>query len=345
MPYADLRAYIERLEKEGDLKKIGAEVDWNLELGAIMRRANDLREPALLFENIKGYPADYRVLANMVGASAPNPYGRLCRALELPVDTHPLAIIDELLRRFQSPVKPVLVDRAPCKEHILKGEEIDLFTLPVPYFRAYDGGRFIGTWHTDITRNPDLNWVNWGMYRHMLLDKRTIAWLANPGQHGPAMYYQYYEARGEAMPMAIVIGTDPACSLASMSLVSPRIDEADIAGGLRGQAVELVKCETSDLQVPATAEIVLEGEVMPGERRQEGPFGEYPGYFASDAAPRPVVRINCVTHRTRPILTVSSPGKPFDDTTFVYALCGSAALTMELGAWAFLSNRSSSHRR
>src|SRR5271157_1891990 len=103
MAYADLRAYMDRLEKEGDLKRIKAEVDWNLELGAIMRRANDLRQPALLFEKIKGYPSDYRVLANMVGASKGNPYGRFCRALELSPDTHPLDIIDELLRRFQNP--------------------------------------------------------------------------------------------------------------------------------------------------------------------------------------------------------------------------------------------------
>jgi phenyl-phosphate phosphatase/carboxylase subunit alpha len=330
MPYTDLREYIQRLESEGDLKRILAEVDWNLELGAIMRRANDLRGPALIFERIKDYPSDYRVMANQVGATKPNPYGRFCRALELPVDTHPLEIVDELVRRFQNPVKPVVVDKAPCKENIYKGKDVNLLSFPVPFFRQYDGGRFIGTWHSDITKDPVRNWVNWGMYRHQLLDKNSIGWLANPGQHGPAMYYQHYEAKGEAMPFAVAIGTDPACAIASMSLVSPHIDEADIAGGLRGKPVELIKCETSDLLVPATSEIVLEGEVRPNERAIEGPFGEYPGYFASDAAPRLVIRITCVTHRNRPILTVSSPGKPFDDTTFCYALCGSAALTIEL---------------
>jgi 4-hydroxy-3-polyprenylbenzoate decarboxylase len=335
MAYADLREYIDRLEKEGELKRIKAEVDWNLELGAIMRRANDLREPALLFENIKGYPSDCKVLANVVGATKPNVFGRACLALGLPTNTPGPEIIEEIVRRFENPIKPVLVERGPCKENIVKGEAIDVLKFPVPYFRQLDGGRFIGTWHTDITRDPDSGWVNWGMYRHMVHDGRTIGWLANPGQHGPRIYYQKYESIGKAMPMAIVIGTDPACALASISLVASHVNEVDLAGGLAGKPVELIKCETIDLEVPATAEIVLEGEVLPSERKLEGPFGEYTGYFASDKAPRPVFHANCVTHRNQPVLPVSTPGKPFDDTTFVYSLCGSAALTMDLRKMGF----------
>jgi 4-hydroxy-3-polyprenylbenzoate decarboxylase len=335
MAYADLREYIDRLEKEGELKRIKAEVDWNLELGAIMRRANDLREPALLFENIKGYPSDCKVLANVVGATKPNVFGRACLTMGLPMNTPAPEIIEEIVRRFENPIKPVLVERGPCKENIVKGEAIDVLKFPVPYFRQLDGGRFIGTWHTDITRDPDSGWVNWGMYRHMVHDGRSIGWLANPGQHGPRIYYQKYESIGKAMPMAIVIGTDPACALASISLVASHVNEVDLAGGLRGMPVELIKCETIDLEVPATAEIVLEGEVLPNERKLEGPFGEYTGYFASDKAPRPVFHVKCITHRNQPILPVSTPGKPFDDTTFVYSLCGSAALTTDLQKMGF----------
>jgi len=335
MAYADLREYIDRLETEGELKRIKAEVDWNLELGAIMRRANDLREPALLFESIKGYPSDCKVLANIVGATKPNVFGRACLALGLPMNTPAPEIIEEIVRRFENPIKPVLVERGPCKENIVKGKAIDVLKFPVPYFRQLDGGRFIGTWHTDITRDPDSGWVNWGMYRHMVHDGRSIGWLANPGQHGPSIYYQKYESTGKAMPMAIVIGTDPACALASISLVASHVNEVDLAGGLRGKPVELIKCETIDLEVSATAEIVLEGEVLPNERKLEGPFGEYTGYFASDKAPRPVFHVKCITHRNQPILPVSTPGKPFDDTTFVYSLCGSAALTMDLRKMGF----------
>lgn len=171
MPYYDLREYMNRLEEKGELKRIKAEVDWNLEMGAIMRRANDLREPALLFERIKGYAPGYPVLANLVGATKPNPYGRVCLALDLPMDTPPLEIVNEMVRRFQKPVKPVLVNKAPCKENIFKGNDVDLLKFPIPFFRALDGGRFIGTWHTDINKDPDTGWVNWGMYRHMFHDK------------------------------------------------------------------------------------------------------------------------------------------------------------------------------
>lgn len=330
MAYDDLRAYINRLEEEGELKRVKTKVDWNLELGAIMRRANDLRQPALLFENIKDYPPDYTVLANTVGATKPNVFGRTALVLEMPIDTPAPEIIEELARRFENPIKPVLVNSGPCKENIIKGDAVDILKFPAPFFREMDGGRYIGTWHTDITRDPDSGWINWGMYRHMVLDKQAVAWLANPGQHGPATYYQKYESRGKSMPMAIVIGTDPVISLVSMSQVGSNVNEADLAGGLRGKPVELVKCETIDLEVPATAEIVLEGEVRPHERRPEGPFGEYTGYFASEKAPRPVFHVKCITHRNKPVLSVSTPGKPFDDTTFVYSLCASAALSLEL---------------
>jgi phenylphosphate carboxylase alpha subunit len=330
MPFADLREYMDRLEAIGDLKRIKVEVDWDLELGAIMRRANDLREPALLFERIKGYPPEARVFANVVGAAKPNVYKRSCVALGMPVDTPAVELIEEVARRFANPIKPVLVQKAPCKENIIKGDDVNVWKFPAPHFRALDKGRYIGTWHTDINKDPDSGWVNWGMYRHMVHDEKSIGWLALPGQQGPGLYYQKYEAKGKPMPMAIAIGTDPVCGLASMSPFAPYVNEADIAGGLRGKPVELIKCETIDLEVPASAEIVLEGEVLPHARRMEGPFGEYTGYASSKETPRPIFHVKCITHRNNPILTVSSPGKPYDDTTFVYALFSSAALAMDL---------------
>ena len=194
MPYIDLRQYMKQLEEKGELIRISTQVDWNLELGAIIRRANDLRQPALLFENIKDYGPEYRILGNLVGVTKPNAYGRLCLALELPTETPPLEIIDELIRRSSNPIKPRLVDKGPCKENIIKGGDIDLLKFPAPFFRSFDGGRFIGTWHTDINKDPDSGWVNWGMYRHMIHDKQSIGWLAHPGQHGPGIFYQKYEA-------------------------------------------------------------------------------------------------------------------------------------------------------
>jgi UbiD family decarboxylase len=330
MAYNDLREYISQLERARELKRIKAEVDWNFEIGAIMRRANDLREPALLFGKIKDYSSDYQVLANGLGVTKPNTYGRLCLALELPKETPPLEIIEELIRRFRKPLKPVIVKKGPCKENIIKGEDIDLLKFPVPFFRELDGGRYIGTWHTDINRDPDSGWVNWGMYRHMVQDRQSIGWLAIPGQHGARIYYQKYEARAKTMPIAIAIGTEPACALVSLAMASAETDEAGIAGAIRGKPVELIKCETNDLAVPATAEIILEGEVQPNERKEEGPFGEYTGYSIGGRLSQPVIHIKCITHRNKPILTVSTPGKPFDDTTYIISLLNSAILTMQL---------------
>jgi len=213
-----------------------------------------------------------------------------------------LEIINEIVRRFSNPIKPVLVKSGPCKENILKGNEVDLLKLPVPRFRSFDGGRYIGP---GIATLPEtrIQMDQLGMYRNMLHDSRSIGWLIHPGTHGGTIFYQKYEARGKAMPMALVIGSSPACALASQSAVTPYVDEVDIAGGLNGKPVELVKCETIDLEVPATAEIVLEGEVRPNERRDEGPFGEFTGYRGSEKSPRPVFHVNCITHRNDPILT------------------------------------------
>ena len=330
MPYSDLREYMNRLEEKGELKRIKAEVDWNLEMGAIMRRASDLREPALLFENIKGYSPDYRVLANSVAASKTSAYTRCAIALDLPPDTHPLQIVDEMVKRISNPIKPVLVNKAPCKENILKGNDVDIYRFPVGFYRSIDGGRFIGTWHATINKDPDTGWVNWGMYRHQVHDKQTLGFLAHPGQHGPGIYYQKYESRGNPMPIAIALGMEPCCTFVSQSMIGAYVNEVDIAGGLRGKPVELVKCETCDLEVPATSEIVIEGEVLPHERRDEGPFGEYTGYSASERGPRPIIHVKCITHRNKPILPVANPGKPFDDNTFIYAVCLSAALTTEI---------------
>ena len=265
MAFRDLREYIAKLEEEGELRHIKTEVDWNLELGAISRRAIELRAPAPLFENIKGYPAGYRVLANLMSGTRPS-HGRLAIAMGLPKATPILKLIDEFAERVQSQVKPLIVKTGPCKEVIRLGDAVNVLDLPVPLIHGRDGGRYIGTWHIDINKDPDTGWVNWGMYRHMVHDEKTLGWRATPYQHGPNIYYQKYESRGQPMPMAIAIGTDPLSSVAAATSFPAEITEAEAAGGLRGAPVELVKCETIALEVPATSEIVLEGMVYPGER-------------------------------------------------------------------------------
>ncbi len=310
MPDYDLREFIARLEAEGELRRVKVEVDWNLEAGAIAQRGQDLRAPAPLFEKIKGYPEGFRLFGNALGPTTPVIQGRVALALDMPKDTPTAEIIEEYSRRIERPVKPVKTDKAPCKDNILTGDDVDVLKFPVPLLHAVDGGRFLGTWHIDVTKDPDSGWVNWGTYRHMVHDEKTLGFLAHPMQHGPRIFYEKYESIGKPMPMAIAVGVDPACNIAAGGQFPAYVDEADMAGALRRQPVELVGCETCDLEVPANAELIFEGEVV-SERKLEGPFAEFTGYSAGTGTMSPVFKVKCITYRDSPIFSFSCPGKPW----------------------------------
>src|SRR3990172_6943894 len=175
-----------------------------------------------------------------------------------------------------------------------------------------DGGRYIGTWHAIVTRDLDSSWVNWGMYRQMIHNETMMGGMLLPFQH-IGRIYKKYEKVNKPMPFATVIGTEPLCAIASTIPAGVGVNEADLAGGLRKEPVALVKCETVDLEVPAHAEIVIEGHVLPGIRVDEGPFGEYTGFSSAPRNPRPVYEVSCLTHRNNPILTVSNMGVPVDE--------------------------------
>ncbi len=329
MAYKDLRQYLKRLVDERELTVIEAEVDWDLELGAISRRAIDRRSGALLFNRIKGYAPEYRILTNPLGPGSPI-HALFSLALDLPKDTPVLELINWFARKSIESVRPIIVDRAPCKENVLHGDEINLYHFPVPRIHGIDGGRFIGTWHIDVIKDPDTGWVNWGMYRHQLLSERQVGWLAVPAQHGASIYFQKYESRNKPMPMAIAIGTDPLSAIVASSGLPAQTNEVDVIGAMQGEPVELVRCETIDLEVPASAEIVLEGHVLPHERAIEGPFGEYTGYSSGGRFPRPVFHVECVTFRNNTILTMSNMGKPWDDFAILSDIVISAVLLQEL---------------
>jgi 4-hydroxy-3-polyprenylbenzoate decarboxylase len=325
MAFADMREYLDLLEKEGELVRIKKEVDCNLEVGAIACRAQDLRAPAPLFENIKGYPEGFRLFGNTFGPTRPVIQGRVALALGLDKNTPTLEIINEYSRRLEKPIKPVLVDKAPCKENILSGDEVDLFKLPAPYLHEMDGGRFLGTWHINVIKDPDSDWVNWGTYRHMLLDRDSLGFLAQMPQHGPTIYFQKFEAQDRPMPMAIALGLDPLCNMAAQGMHPAYVSEVDMAGALRKAPVELVKCETCDLEVPAGSEIVLEGEVI-AERRKEGPFAEFTGYCSRETL-GPVFKVKCITFRNAPILPFTCYVKSWNDGGVMSSISISALLT------------------
>ncbi|MGH7906331.1 MAG: UbiD family decarboxylase, partial [Candidatus Binataceae bacterium] len=322
---SDLREYISRLEAVDELRRVRTEIDWRYEAGAMSRLVCERRGPAPLFENIKGYP-EQSLAGVLLGPSKPYLLARAAIAMGLDKSTPQLELIEIARERFRSPHPPLTVSRdsAQCKEVVMDREEADLLRFPVPWIKEIDGGRYVGTWDIIVTKDPDTGWVNWGIYRCMAKDEQHFAILLLPAdQHGGGILKKY-EARNQPMPIALVIGADPLSHLASRAPLPHGSSEADIAGGLRGEGVPVVKCETSDLEVPANAELVIEAEVIAGQRVHEGPFGEYTGHAAHQGM-APLARVTCITHRLKPVFTFANMGKPWDDSAVTGAVVESAA--------------------
>ena len=310
MAFNDFREFIDKLDKEGQLVRIKQEVDWNLEAGAIIRKCEETPDgPSPLFENIKGYPKGFRLMGDPFSSGIKKAAIAAGIPTNMPyVETHK-ALMDLWDEGLANPIKPKIVKTGPCKENIMKGDEVNVYKFPALMLHEGDGGRYIGALHTTVTKDLDSDWVNWGCYRIMIHNKNTLGGFVGPQQHMAEMFRKY-EAKNMPMPFAAVIGTDPIVQALSFSSLPYGADEADMAGGIRKQAVELVKCETNDLYVPATAEVVIEGHVLPHVRADEGPFGEYSGYRASPRAARIVYKIDCITYRNDPILAAVCEGIP-----------------------------------
>jgi 4-hydroxy-3-polyprenylbenzoate decarboxylase len=204
------------------------------------------------------------------------------------------------------------VERGRIQENVVTGDEIDLFKFPVPRHHEKDGGRYIGTAHCVITQDPDNGWVNVGTYRCMLMSSNTVGLHMSPGRHGRTMRDKFF-SRSEPLKVAIAIGADPALFLASTMAVPAEVSEYDFASSLKGSAIEVIEGPYTKLPIPAHAEIVIEGECHPTERQDEGPFGEWAGYYANNGlAPvrEPVVHVKSVLFRNDPILTCAQPARP-----------------------------------
>ena len=304
MPFKDLREFIAKLEKEGQAIRIEEEVDWNLEAGAMSRRSNEEGLPAPFFQKIKDYPSSYRLFGEALSNQK-----RIAIAMDMASATPTSQLVEEYLHRKCQPIKQILAKDGPCKENIQIGDEVDLLKFPVPMVHEGDGGRYVGTWHLTICKDLNSDWVNWGMYRHMLHNRNTVGILAAPFIHAMRIR-EGWEEQGKPMEIAIAIGVEPISTMCAASPMPHGVSEVDIAGGIRGEPVELVKCETVDLLVPATTEIVIEGEVALEDTMDEGPFGEFTGYTGGHKEPRPVIHVKAVTHRNDPILTMGNEGMP-----------------------------------
>lgn len=330
MAIKDLRHFIEIAEKSRDLVRVREEVDWDSEAGAMVRLSNENKGQALLFEKLKDYSPDYRLLGAPLAT-----FRRLALALGMKAETPLAEIHAEYGKRIAHPIKPLVVKKAPCQENVMQGEDIDLFKFPVPLIHDGDGGRFVGSWHIVIIKDPDSDWINWGMYRSMVHNRRWIGGAWHPGNDGGKIFLTKYLARGKPMPVSIAIGADPLCSFMALAPFKFGESEVDYASALHQEPVELVKSLTNDLLVPANAEIILEGEAQLERGMQEGPFGEYTGYRTSTNWQRPC-RLKAITFRSKPILTFTNMGIPHDDSSVCWSLATASFISRELKEFGIL---------
>ncbi|MGH7826636.1 MAG: UbiD family decarboxylase [Candidatus Binatia bacterium] len=293
MPFRDLREFLSFLEKKGELLRTKKPVDIKYEISSYIRKTSDERGPALLFENVKDF--NIPVLGGL--------FATRDRAF-LALETSPQDYVNKFQSALERLVPPKLVSSGPCKEVIHTGRDVDLTKLPIPIFSERDPAPFI-TIGLSISRNLKTGQKNTSIYRLQFKGPNRLGIMA---QH---LVRQLVEAEniGKGLPVAIAIGTDPVLPLATQWMAPYGTDEMDLAGALRGEPVEVVKAETVDLEVPATAEIIIEGTVLPNVREQEGPFGEVSGYY-TPANPKPIIEVSAITHRKNPIFQAALTGMP-----------------------------------
>jgi len=306
------------LEQEGELLRIKHPVSPVLEITEIADRFIKMEGKALLFENVEGYDAPvlinaYGSLKRMCLALGVEELGEIAARIQGLIELSPPRSLRDklslLVRLFEfTKFPPKIIKTAPaCQEVVLTGDKIDLYKIPVLQCWPRDGGRFI-TFPCVFTRSLKTGKRNVGMYRIQVYDKKTTGMHWHIHKDGAANYHEYKEA-GKRMPVAVAIGSDPVVTFAATAPMPQGVDELLLAGFIRKKNVELVKCKTIDLEVPATAEYVLEGYVDLEESRIEGPFGDHTGYY-SEKAPYPVFHLTAITHRKKPVYFTTIVGRP-----------------------------------
>ena len=325
MKYKDLRDFIQRLEELGELRRIGHPADPHLEITEICDRVLRAEGPALLFEQPKGY--EVPLLGNLFGTprrvalgmgqesvTALREVGKLLAFLKEPDPPKGVRDMFDKLPLFRQVLNMPAreVKRPPCQDVILGGAEIDLGRYPIQTCWPDDAGPLI-TWALVITKGPHKERQNLGIYRQQVIarDQTIMRWLAHRG--GALDYRDWQKARpGEPFPVAVALGADPATILGAVTPVPDTLSEYAFAGLLRGEKTEVAKCLTSDLRVPASAEIVLEGFLHPGHTAPEGPFGDHTGYY-NEVEEFPVFTIERITQRADPIYHSTYTGRPPDE--------------------------------
>jgi 4-hydroxy-3-polyprenylbenzoate decarboxylase len=329
--YGDLRGWIEQVEKMGELLKVSG-AHWDAEMGSITQMLTEKSRgnaPAILFDDVPGYPKGYRTLYGHFSSVR-----RVALTLGLPLEyDRKVDIVKKYHERIRGmkPLPPRTVKDGPILENVIEGDKCDVLKFPVPRHHEKDTARYIGTANCVITQDPDAGWFNFGCYRNQVYDGRTIGCQITEGKHGRIHREKYHE-RGQAMKVVVLVGQDPLLFMLAASPLPEGVSEIDFAGGLRGEPVDVIRGPYTGFPIPASAEIAIECEAVPGRVKEEGPFGEWMGYYSDDTVPRPYLDVKTILHRNNPILTCAPQHKPVDETGLLKGIAGAAEIWRALEA-------------
>ncbi len=326
IPYDDLRSWIAETERLGEMRYVNG-ANWQEEIGmAAELVSHDDNAPAVLFGEVPGCLDGSRVLVNMFGGKRKN------MTLGFPTDLGKVALSNAFAGVYHGNEKliaPNEVADGPIFENIKRGEDIDLESFPAPHWHEKDGGRYIGTGSFHVTRDPETGSINLGSYRVMIRGKRSVGHNVLPGRHAD-LHLKKYRERGERMPVAIVVGGDPLTFIMGGCDIPEGVSEYDVAGGLRGAPIDIVKAKVTGLPIPANAEIVIEGYVDADRLEPEGPFGDWTGTYTEKGRVNPVIDIEAVYYRNDPILLGFAPQRLPDEYSRFRAITRSPFLMQDL---------------
>ncbi len=321
----DLREFISRCEEIGELKRITAEVDWDMEISHVSKLNEEQQGPALLFENVKGYSSP--VLTGAFGTPE-----RLSIAMGMTTTYSMCDLSREWMKLSLGEVIPAReVEQGPVLENVHDIDSFSLDKFPVPKFYPLDGGRYIGTAVFLVIQDPESGKINLGTYRMQMLDNKRCGVQILPGKRGERILKKY-KKMNKKMPAAAVIGCDPLLFMAG-ALQQEGVSQYDVVGTMRGTPTEYIISDYTELPIPASAEIVLEGEIDPDNFQPEGPFGEYTGYYTDEiekVIEKPCLEVKRVLHRDNPILWATSVGRPVTDVHMLLSFTRTATLWSDL---------------
>jgi len=308
----DLRTWLAEMQAHGEVQDVsGAEREE--EIGGIVDiYQRKMGQQALLFDDVPGYPRGHRVLANVLTSVK-----RIALTLGLPADTTEVDLVRYWRDYFRTgkSIAPRAVNTGAVLENVSTGDAIDILKIPTPRWHEHDGGHYIGTGCMVVMKDPETGWINYGAYRVQAHDRNVASVMTSKGKHGNLIMRRYHE-RGEPCPIAVVAGMHPALFMVAGLEIPYGKNEYDAAGGLIGEPVEVIAGPATGLPIPAHAEIAFEGFVAPGDMVDEGPLGEWTGYYAGGKKKEPAIRIATFMHRNDPILLGAVPAVPPNDDTF-----------------------------